>query len=248
MKNKHSIFLLFSLILCLFVCLSFSVSAETAEKPVIILDPGHGGIDGGTNLGIRNEKTYNLIISQYLREELLAHGGFEVILTREDDDLFQKFYPRAIYIVKHDADLLLSIHCNSSTYDYVNGMEAFVSLIDRYAAYDLSNLLLSKVCEVTGMRNRGIFTREDTGDSLGVYYWDSEKNWDMPGASHLGKVSDYFSILSWASKFGTPSLILEHGYLSNSSDRALMDQDEVLRSIAKAEAEALIEYYYGRPW
>ncbi|MBQ2120442.1 MAG: hypothetical protein II197_05745, partial [Peptococcaceae bacterium] len=46
--------------------------------------------------------------------------------------------------------------------------------------------------------------------------------------------SDYFSINTWGSKFGVPSLIVEHGYLSNSGDRALMDQDETLRKIAEA--------------
>lgn len=250
MKNKHySIPII--LVLCIMLCpvflrlLAHPVSAETAEKVVIVLDPGHGGIDGGTDAGIRLEKVYNLIMAEYLRDELLSHGGFEVIMTRTDNELFQKFYPRAIHVVNHNADLLLSLHCNSSTYDYVNGMEALVSLIERYSARTLSDLILSKVCEATGMRNRGIFTREDTGDSLGVYYWDYEKNWDMPGARYLGKVSDYFSIHTWSAKFGTPSIILEHGYLSHSGDRELMDRDETLRSIAKAEAAALIEYYYG---
>lgn len=245
MKNKHfpfllAVFLMFHLFLPV-----IPVSAEEIEKPVIILDPGHGGIDGGTNTGIRTEKVYNLIIAQYLREELMNHGGFEVILTREDNDLYQKFFPRAINIVKYNADLILSIHCNSSTYTYVNGMEAITSLIPKYSADKLGNLILNKVCAATGMRNRGIFTREDTGDSLGVYYWDSDKNWDMPGATHLGQISDYFSINTWACKFGVRSLILEHGYLSNSVDREIMDKDENLRKIAKAEAEALIEYYYG---
>lgn len=221
------------------------VSADEVEIPVIIIDPGHGGIDGGTTAGIRTEKVYNLILAQYLSEELLQHGGFEVHLTREDNDTYLKYFPRAINIVEYDADLILSMHCNSSEYSYVNGVEAITSLIDRYAAYDLGNLILSKICNATGMKNRGVFTREDTGDSLGVYFWDSEKNWDMPGASHLKKVSDYFSINTWASKFGAPSLIIEHGYLSHSGDRETLDKDENLRRIAQAEAAALIEYYYG---
>lgn len=246
MKLRRLLLFLFITILCVSFCGLCPVSAVgEGEKPVIILDPGHGGIDGGTTVGIRTEKVYNFIMAQYLRDLLLQHGGFEVIMTRTDNDTFLKFLPRAINVVKYNGDLLLSLHCNSSAYDYVNGVEAYTSLIDTYAAYDLGNSILARICEKTGMRNRGVLTRADTGDSLGVYYWDWEKNWDMPGASYLGKVSDYFSINTWGSKFGVPSLIVEHGYLSNSGDRALMDQDEILRKIAEAEAEALIEYYYG---
>ncbi len=245
MKYLRLICFLFSLLICTSL-LSFRpvLAEETLEKPVIIIDPGHGGIDGGTNVGIRTEKVYDLLISQYLKEELLNHGGFEVYLTREDDT-YLKYLPRALYIVTYQGDLLLSMHCNSSSYTSVGGAEAITSLISPYSAYTLGDSILAKISEKTGIINRGVRTRTDTGDSLGVYFWDTEKNWDVPGASHLQIISDYYSMNTWASKFGAPSLIIEHGYLSNSGDRALLDQDETLRAIAKAEAEALIEYYYG---
>jgi len=243
MKFKYFVIFLLSAVMTLSIPISVSADEEI-EKPVIVIDPGHGGIDGGTTAGIRTEKVYNFLMAQYLKEELLNHGGFEVVLTRESD-IYLKFLPRAIKVVEHDADLLLSLHCNSSTYSYVNGVEAYTSLIKKYSCYNLGNSILAKIENATGIQNRGVKTREDTGDSLGVYFWDHERNWDMPGASHLGTVSDYFSINTWGSKFGVPSLIVEHGYLSHSGDRELMDQDETLRKIAKAEADALIEYYYG---
>ncbi len=214
------------------------------ERPVIIIDPGHGGVDGGTSVGIRTEKVYNLIIAKHLRDLLLEHGGFEVYLTREDD-VYLKYLDRALPIVEYRADLLLSLHCNSSTVDYAKGAMAITSVIDRYSAFTLGESILARIAEATGMRNRGVQTQLDTGDKYGVYYWNSEKNWDMPGASYLGKVSDYYSMNTWSSKFGVPSLIIEHGYLSNPDDRAVIDNEENLLKLAKAEAEALIEYYYG---
>ncbi len=245
MKITRFACFLFALVISASLYAPISVFAdEDTEKPVIIIDPGHGGIDGGTTVGIRTEKVYNLLMSLYLKEELLSHGGFEVVLTREDDT-YLKYLPRALPIITYHGDLLLSLHCNSSSYTSVNGAEAITSLIEPYSAYTLGSSILAKINEKTGIVNRGVKTREDTGDKLGIYFWDKEKNWDIPGASHLKTVSDYYSMNTWASKFGVPSLIIEHGYLSNSGDRALIDQDETLRSMAKAEAEALIAYYYG---
>lgn len=243
MKRFRSLFFTF-LAMIAAVC-AITVSSADAEKPIIILDPGHGGVDAGTTSGIRYEKTYNLIIAEHLRDLLLDHGGFEVYMTREDDDSFPKFLPRALLIVEHDADLLLSLHCNSATVDYSNGALAITSVIEPYSAFGLGESILERISDATGLKNKGVETNLDTGDSLGVYYWNSEKNWDMPGASYLKTVSDYYSMNTWSSKFGVPSLIIEHGYLSNPGDRAIIDKDENLLKMAQAEAEALIEYYYG---
>jgi len=251
MKQRHLYLFLFSLLMFALLCPP-AISAtplvspsEAVEKPVIIIDPGHGGVDAGTTAGIRHEKTYNLIISEYLRDLLTEHGGFEVYLTREDDETYLKFLPRALYIPEHHGDFLLSIHCNSSTVSYANGVSAITSAIPPYSAFDLGETILAGISEKTGLKNKGVETREDTGDELGVYYWNAEKNWDMPGGSYLKTVSDYFSMNTWSSKFGIPSLIVEHGYLSNAHDREIIDNDENLKKIAEAEAAALIDYYYG---
>ena len=61
------------------------VSASGGRMPVIIIDPGHGGIDGGA-VGPNNilEKDINLEIAFILRD-LFAVNGFEVVMTREED-------------------------------------------------------------------------------------------------------------------------------------------------------------------
>ena len=54
------------------------------QRPTIILDPGHGGVDGGAQANGVSEKEVNLAISLQLRD-LLSAQGFRVIMTREDD-------------------------------------------------------------------------------------------------------------------------------------------------------------------
>lgn len=55
------------------------------EQPVVVIDPGHGGEDGGAQ-GVSQmlEKDINLAIAKKL-EKMLALSGFHVIMTREED-------------------------------------------------------------------------------------------------------------------------------------------------------------------
>lgn len=230
-------------LLPVFVCLAPKVSAAE-EKIVVVLDAGHGGYDGGTAVGIRTEKEYNLIMTQYVAEALRNNGNFEVILTREDDT-YLKFLPRALVALENNADVLISLHCNSSDVPSASGALAIISKIEPFSAYTLAGKILDSITSAVGLNRRSVETRADTGDSLGVYYWNADLQWDMPSASHLGQTSDYFSINTWASKFGIPSIIVEHAYLSNEHDRELMDKDENLRAIANAEAQAIIDFYTG---
>ncbi len=238
-----SLSVVFLLSLLFFSLLATSAFADIAAngKIVIVLDPGHGGIDGGT-IGTRSEKEYNMDLALYVKEYLEADGHFDVYLTRTGDE-YLKFLPRALVAVEKNADLLLSLHCNSNTESYVNGSMAIVSLIEPYCADELANAIVDSICDAVPVSRRRVETHEDTGDSLGIYYWSTQHQWDMPGAWNLGQKSDYYSINTWGSKFGIPSIIVEHAYLSNAGDRAILDNDDNLRAMARAEADAIIDYY-----
>jgi len=242
-RRITSFFIILLLILPILPGLAVPAHASS-EKIVVVLDAGHGGYDGGTDLGIRTEKEYNLILTQYVAEALRNNGNFEVILTRTDDT-YLKFLPRALFVLEHNADVLISLHCNSSDVLSAKGTLAIVSKIEPFSARTLAGNILDSISAAVALDRGRVETRADTGDSLGVYYWNSDFQWDMPAASHLGQTSDYFSINTWASKFGTPSIIIEHGYLSNEHDRELLDKDENLRAIANAEAQAIISFYTG---
>lgn len=234
------------LMLMLTAALPLTVSADFAEngKITVVIDPGHGGYDGGTDVGTLTEKEYDLLIANAIRDELLADGHFDVYLTREDD-IFLSFLERVLVARNVNADLMLSVHCNSNPDPGPNGLMAYVSVVDECDASVLGNSILDCMSETAGMKRGRCEYREDTGDSLGVYYWNAEKHWDMPGASSLKKKSDYYSINTWSSKFGIHSVLVEHGYLSNSGDLSILDDTEKRTALAKAEADAVIAYYTG---
>jgi len=63
---------------------SIPTVAQLDQLPVIVIDPGHGGIDGGAVAGDIIEKDINLSISLMLRD-IFVVNGFEVVMTRESD-------------------------------------------------------------------------------------------------------------------------------------------------------------------
>ena len=56
-----------------------------ASRPLIVIDPGHGGHDPGAGSGAIKEKMLTLALARALRDELLRGGGIRVALTRDDD-------------------------------------------------------------------------------------------------------------------------------------------------------------------
>ena len=235
----------------LLLALAFGLLAPRAAadiakdgKIVIVVDPGHGGIDGGTDAGVRTEKENNLVIAKALKTILEKDGRFTVILTR-DTDVYLTYLERSLIAKENNADLFFSLHCNSSPESYPNGNMAYISVIDRFAAEELAGMVLDNISASVSIRRGRVEAREDTGGSLGPYYWNEERQWDMPGEAKLGKISDYYSVITFSSKFGIPSMIIEHGYCSNPGDDAVLSDDASDWAIADAEAKALIQYYTG---
>ena len=81
-------------------------------KPLIVLDPGHGGIDNGaTGVGGTLEKAIVLNFANLLKEKLEKSGLYDVHLTREDDT-FISLSRRVEIGHELEADLFISIHAD----------------------------------------------------------------------------------------------------------------------------------------
>ena len=78
---------------------------------VVVLDPGHGGIDPGAENGDINEKTIVLTFALELRD-LLRRAGFEVVLTREDDT-FVPLETRTSIARSVGADVFIALHADA---------------------------------------------------------------------------------------------------------------------------------------
>ena len=104
------------------------MSNEASERgaPIIVIDPGHGGVDEGVvgRSGLR-EKDVVLEIAQALRSRLEARLGARVIMTREDDASVRP-ERRATIANTSEAHLLVSLHCNAASDLEAGGFEAYI--------------------------------------------------------------------------------------------------------------------------
>jgi N-acetylmuramoyl-L-alanine amidase len=85
----------------------------TDPRPVVVLDPGHGGIDPGTRAPSGElEKDLVLEFASMLRAKLEATGKYRVMMTRTDDT-FVELSERVRFAHQQQAQLLISIHCDA---------------------------------------------------------------------------------------------------------------------------------------
>ncbi len=86
---------------------------DTDPRPLVVLDPGHGGIDTGTH-GPRGEleKDVVLAFTKALREKLESTGKYRVVMTREDDT-FIPLNERVRFARSRSASLFVSIHADA---------------------------------------------------------------------------------------------------------------------------------------
>lgn len=95
--------------------------ARKIQKPLIVIDPGHGGVDPGA-IGANKvfEKNVVLALGKELKKQLEATGKYRVLMTREDDR-FIKLRDRVAFARKHEADLFISLHADSIEKKNVRG-------------------------------------------------------------------------------------------------------------------------------
>ncbi|MCF6296009.1 MAG: N-acetylmuramoyl-L-alanine amidase [Flavobacteriaceae bacterium] len=128
---------------------TYSFAQKTTDKFVVVLDAGHGGKDPG-NLGSGfKEKDIALSIVLKIGAALETYKDIKVIYTRKTD-VFVDLHMRGAIANKADADLFVSVHCNSF-HTQVHGTETFVLGTKRSE----TNFNVAK------MENEVIFLEED---------------------------------------------------------------------------------------
>ncbi|MEE8715566.1 MAG: N-acetylmuramoyl-L-alanine amidase [Coriobacteriales bacterium] len=211
-------------------------STGSSGKIVIVIDPGHGGIDPGASDNGLVESDLNWKISMACKARLEEDPRFEVILTRGENEC-PSIRERAQVAIDNDADLLLCLHNNEAESSSASGCMVFypneTSTWYRDQTYavgvDVAQRIEDKL-EALGLNGNGIKTRLIYGEE-GYLYPDGTG------------VSDYYGIIRYARQAGVPAVLVEHAFMSNPGDAALLSDDSFLTSLGVADAEAVIEYY-----
>lgn len=222
--------------------------AETAESGistaryngnvVVVLDPGHDGTHGGSSANGFVEAQLNLKIAQYCKAELEEYYGVTVYMTRDsascpngggnNKSCLQR---RADIARDMGANLFVSLHNNYSSASSASGAEIWypnqnynpwTSQVGGSAASKILEQLTS-----LGLHNRGTQIRNANEDK----YPD-------------GSAADYYAVIRHCKEYGIPGIIVEHAFMSNSSDAAnFLSNDEGLKKLGVADATGIAQYY-----
>jgi len=222
---RHRVFLSFACIV-LSVAVTFGVcifaltaSASESLRLTVVIDAGHGGIDGGV-VGIESnvkESDINLDISRKLQKKL-EEAGFAVVQTRETEaGLYGTAAPgykkrdmkvRSDIIHKSNPALVISVHQNFFSLRSRRGAQVFFRESNEKSK-TLACLIQS---ELNAMENC------------------PRKSDPLRGDYYILNCSDY------------PSVIVECGFLSNPEDEALLLTDEYREKIVSAIASGALNF------
>ncbi|MDE7245123.1 MAG: N-acetylmuramoyl-L-alanine amidase [Oscillospiraceae bacterium] len=138
-----------------------SIVSEYAEehRPVVMLDPGHGGSSPGAVYSGVKEKDLNLAIARKTREAL-EEAGVMVLMTRTDDrdvELLERTELAAGWC----ADLFVSIHCNAKADDDPNDIMGIYTCArgKNSDGWEMADTLRQTMIAATGAENVGTFER-----------------------------------------------------------------------------------------
>ena len=100
------------------------VPGPAPSQKVVVIDPGHGGIDSGT-IGVTGMQEKDVVLDQGKRlAKVLRARGYTVYLTRTTD-VFIPLYSRAPFARRHHADLFVSLHADSNPNPSVQGASIY---------------------------------------------------------------------------------------------------------------------------
>lgn len=235
----------------LFLCLNVQA------KIVIAIDAGHGGKDPGAigkNLGIK-EKDVTLSIARELKALLDADPNFKAVMTRSGD-YFIQLPDRTEIARKGKANYLISIHADSSpSSDNLKGSSVWV-LSNRRANDELGKWLedREKQSELLGgagsvlsnanerYLNQTVLDLQFSHSQRTGYELGKTVLSKLANLSPLAKKTPQHASLSVLRSPDIPSILVETGFLSNSSEEQRLATTTYRRQVAKAIYQGLVAY------
>jgi len=227
-------------------------SGHEADLPVIVIDPGHGGVDSGAIAGDLVEKTLVRDFAKSLEERLSAAHRYRLVMTREED-VFVPLGERVRIARQHQADLFISIHADilaetievggATIYtvsDKASDAEA-ARLADKENQADIAGGLESKEEQPEVSDILFDLTRRETRAYSHVFARTLLDYWKKVGRLNKNpQRSAGFRVLKAPD---VPSVLVELGYLSNENDHAVLGSSEWRDKIVTKVAEAVDHFF-----
>jgi N-acetylmuramoyl-L-alanine amidase len=217
----------------------------------VVIDPGHGGQDAGTQ-GAKGllEKELVLDVAKRVGKLIEDRIGAEVIYTRTDDT-FIPLEGRTALANEKRADLFLSIHANSSPLRGIAGVETYyLNFTDVKDSLDLASREnasseksiseLRDIIQKITLHDKAEESREFAGRLQSSLYTFSSKN--FPNSKNRGVKKAPFVVLIGANM---PSVLAEIGFLTNAREEILLKRPDYRQRMAEALFRGISKYADG---
>lgn len=226
--------------------------ARPDEKKLIVIDPGHGGVDPGamSRSGVW-EKHIVLAFARELRQSLLATGKFRVRLTR-DRDVFIRLRDRIAIARRAGADLFISVHADSIGNSRVRGTSVYT--LSERASDKEAGALARK--ENKSDLIAGVDLDDQSNDVVNILIDLAQRETMNESAVFARKLVDELGktrkLLRNTHRFAgfavlkapdIPSVLVELGYLSNRSDEKMLRNPRQRKRMAAAMSAAVKRYF-----
>ena len=227
---------------------------ELAPVPrpyVVIIDPGHGGLDPGASRKGLKEKDVVLDISKEMARLINALPGYRAVLTR-NADYGLELWQRVDFARRKEGDLFISVHCNTHPRAAVSGMEVY--FLSLQGATDRES------SELANKENAAQLVGLDPDDRPDDLVMDILMDLRMSQVLHQSaNLSERLVTAAKSSgvvggrkvkqagfhvlkSLAMPSALVEVAYLSNSGDRKLLGDRSSRRKIAMVMVEGILDW------
>jgi N-acetylmuramoyl-L-alanine amidase len=226
-----------------------------SDRPIVVIDPGHGGIDSGAIVNGSIEKELVLGFAKTVAQRLEAEGKLAVLLTR-DDDTFIPLAERVRIARESGAELFVSIHADTLA-EATDVAGATVYTVSERASDATAARLAEKennadaaagldqsedASEVSTILQD--LTRKETRALSHVFARTLLTYWKVAGRLNKNpQRSAGFLVLKAPD---VPSVLLELGYLSNQKDDLALSSAEWREAAAGRVADAISAYFAAR--
>jgi N-acetylmuramoyl-L-alanine amidase len=229
--------------------------AAPADKPVVVIDPGHGGVDmGATGRRGEHEKDIVLEFAKALQAKVEAGGRLRAVLTRTED-VFVPLGDRVRFARGANAELFLSIHADSLGEPNVQGATVYT------VSSKASDAESARIAEKENLADQaaGLERKEDVEEVGDILFELTRREtrafsrqfsttlvarWKEAGSLNKNPArSASFVVLK---AFDVPSVLLELGYLSSEKDLERLTSPQWRDRAAEKTAEAIAGFFAAR--
>lgn len=233
--------------------------AQAVHKPVIVIDPGHGGDDSGAQKHGIIEKDVVLAFSLKLREKLEATGRYKVMLTRSDDT-FVELNARREFGEKNRAQLFVAVHADYSP-GTARGATIYslrpnvANMLQQTARNEVNEALpanfeLPKTAEGDTSAVKEIladlYRREVELTPARTNVLVKSVIGNMGQSTNLMQNPDRNAAFVVLKSAKVPSILIELGFVTNEADARLLTSEEWREKVSTSISTAIENYFANR--